>query len=99
MNNNGIVVDVPFYFYDEGYGTEWPTWAEFFRLLEKAKSRGDFDQTKDGFVNAFTFFTDNPDKIIEMGKRSHGLAKNEYSLTLRNEQLFRIYQDILSEQS
>ncbi len=99
MNNNGIVVNVPFYFYDEGYGTKWPTWAEFFRLLEKAKSRGDFDQTKDGFVKAFTFFADNPDKIIEMGKRSYELAKNEYSLTLRNQQLHRIYQDILSVQS
>ncbi|MGB2807861.1 MAG: glycosyltransferase [Sedimentisphaerales bacterium] len=99
MNNNGIVVDVPFYFYDEGYGTKWPTWADFFRLLEKAKSRGDFDQTKDGFVKAFTFFADNPDKIIEMGKRSHELAKNEYSLTLRNQQLRRIYQDILIDQS
>ena len=54
--------------------------------------------SKDGFVKAFTFFTGNPDQIIEMGKRSYELAENEYSLTQRNQQLRRIYQDILIDQ-
>ncbi len=95
MNNNGMVIEVPFYFYDEGYGVKWPTWSEFFRLLGVAKSRGDFDKTKEGFIKAFTFFADNPDQIIDMGERSHDLAKNEFSLTTRNAQLCKIYQDIL----
>ncbi|HCN84418.1 MAG TPA: hypothetical protein DIT07_12475 [Sphingobacteriaceae bacterium] len=94
MNDNGFVAEVPFYFYDEGYGIEWPTWSEFFRLLKEAKKRGDFDITKKDFIKAFTFFNDNPEKISEMGKRSYELAANEYSLANRNIQLKRVYQDI-----
>ncbi|MCK5494183.1 MAG: glycosyltransferase [Candidatus Omnitrophica bacterium] len=95
MNNNGIVVDVPFYFYDEGYGIEWRTWNDFFRLLEIAKSKGGFNITKEGFVKALNFFSKNPDRISEMGKQSYELASNEYSLIKRNQQLLRIYKNIL----
>lgn len=95
MNKNGIVVDVPFYFYDEGYGVKWPTWGGFFRLLEDAKFNGDFDVAKEGFVKAFTFFSRNPEQIKEMGKRSYELASNEHSLIRRNQQLLKIYKNIL----
>ncbi len=96
MNNNGFVADVPFYFYDEGYGTEWPTWRSFFSLLENAKSRGEFDMTKEAFLKAFIFFNDHPEKIHEMGKGSYDLAINEYSLLNRNQRLREIYEDIMS---
>jgi hypothetical protein len=95
LNNSGIVVDVPFYFYDKGYGLEWPTWDSFYMLLEEAKSRGEFDKTKQGFIDAFTFFSQNPDKISEMSEGSYDLATNEYSLKKRNKRLKEIYQEIL----
>jgi hypothetical protein len=94
MNNNGFVADVPFYFYDDGYGAEWPTWNSFFNLIEKAKLRGDFDITKIDFINAFNFFNDNPHKIEEMGINSYEMGLNEFSLEKRNKQLRQIYQDI-----
>ena len=94
MNHNGIVVDAPFYFYDEGYGVQWPTWDVFFHLLEEAKSRGDFNITKEGFIKAFDFFSNNPQEIYAMGQRSYSLAKNEYSLATRNQQLLTIYKNL-----
>lgn len=94
MNNNGIIVDVPFYFYDEGYGLEWPTWDSFYKLLEEAKSKGEFDITKQGFIDAFTFFSKNPDKICKMSEGSYDLATNEYSLKNRNKRLKEIYKEI-----
>ena len=95
MNQNGIVVDVPFYFYDEGYGVEWPTWDSFFKILNDSKEKGGFDVTKEGFVKAFQFFSDHPDKIKEMGRGSYNLAINEYSLVRRNIRLVEVYQEII----
>lgn len=95
MKKNGIVVNVPFYFYDEGYGIKWRTWNDFFRLLKDAKANGDFDVTKKELIKAFTFFSENPEQINEMGKRSYELAKDEYSFKKRNKELLRIYQEIL----
>ena len=96
MNNNGFVAEVPFCFYDEGYGYEWPTWEEFFRVLSSAKLNGDFDKTKEDFVKSFQYFSDNPLEVINMGKRSYELAKDEFSLTKRNKQLLKIYKESLN---
>ena len=92
---NGWEVDVPFYFYDEGYGKEWPTWERFWQLVEDAKLSRAFDMTVQGFVNIFEDIVNTPSKLIEMGKISHELARNEFSLETRNAVLRRIYSEAL----
>lgn len=92
---NGWEVDVPFYFYDEGYGKEWPTWDRFWQLVEDAKLSHAFDMTVQGFVNIFEDIVKEPAKLIEMGKISHELARGEFSLEVRNATLRRIYSEAL----
>jgi len=94
-NGNGWEVDVPFYFYDDGYGKEWPTWDSFWKILDDAKKDKAFDITVQGFVNVFEEIAKSPEKLLEMGKVSHALAKGEFSLDERNSMLKRIYTDSL----
>lgn len=94
-NGNGWVVDVPFYFYDEGYGKEWKTWEHFWRILENAKKNHNFDITVQGLVRIFDKIADNPEILLAMGKVSYDLAINEFSLEKRNESLRRIYKNAL----
>lgn len=92
---NGWEVDVPFYFYDEGYGREWPTWERFWELLEAAKNDHAFDMTVQGFVNTFNDIAQSPEKLVEKGMVSYDLAKGEFSLETRNAALRRIYREAL----
>lgn len=92
---NGWEVDVPFYFYDEGYGKEWPTWDRFWELLEDAKNNHAFDLTVHGFIRTFDEIAQSPEKLVEMGRVSYELAKGEFSLENRNAVLRRIYQEAL----
>ncbi len=92
---NGWEIDVPFYFYDEGYGKEWPTWDRFWELLEAAKNDHAFDMTVQGFVDTFDDIARSPEKLVEMGMASYDLAKGEFSLETRNAALRRIYQEAL----
>lgn len=90
---NGWEVDVPFYFYDQGYGEYWRTWADFWRVLNQAKEVGDFDKTIQDFVKIFDDIATNPGKLIDMGRHSHVQALGKFSLTLRNQKLKEIYID------
>lgn len=92
---NGWEVDTPFYFYDEGYGKEWPTWNRFWQLMDAAKSEKMFDVTVQGFVNVFEDIANTPSRLIEMGQASHKLAKEEFSLGVRNATLRQIYLEAL----
>lgn len=95
-DDNGWEVDVPFYFYDEGYGTEWPTWNRFWELIDEAKQNQSFDMTINGFVDIFDDIVRYPEKLITMGKASHDLAKGEFSLENRNNALRAIYKDAMN---
>jgi len=92
-NGNGWEVDVPFYFYDDGYGEDWPTWDAFWDLLEDAKTNHEFDITIQGFVDAFEEIARSPNMLIDMGKSSYDLACGEFSLERRNEKLRDIYNE------
>ena len=94
-DGNGWEVDVPFYFYDEGYGKEWPTWDRFWQLVDDAKQNHAFDITVQGFVSIFEDIVNEPAKLVEMGKISHELARGEFSLQVRNATLRRIYSKAL----
>jgi len=94
-NNNGWEVDVPFYFYDDGYGKEWPTWDVFWKLLDDAKTNHEFDITVQGFVNVFEEIARSPEILLKMGKSSYNLACGEFSLERRNEKLRNIYRESL----
>lgn len=94
-DGNGWEVDVPFYFYDEGYGTDWPTWEHFWKLLDDAKKNNAFDMTVQGFVNVFEEIVKNPERLLNMGKKSYELAQGEFSLETRNQALRVIYSEAL----
>ena len=93
---NGWEVAVPFYFYDEGYGKEWPTWSRFWDIIDDAKHNNVFDITVHGFVEVFDEIAKSPEILSVMGKASHELAKGEFSLERRNSALRKIYNDALS---
>jgi len=92
---NGWEVDVPFYFYDEGYGKEWPTFARFWEIVDDAKKNHAFDITIQGFVNIFDQISKSPEELFEMGNASYELAKGEFSLESRNATLRKIYREAL----
>jgi len=94
-NDNGWEVDVPFYFYDDGYGKEWPTWDIFWKILDDAKEKHVFDITVQGFVNVFEEIARSPEMLLKMGRSSYDLACGDFSLELRNEQLRKIYSEAL----
>ena len=94
-DGNGWEVDVPFYFYDEGYGKEWPTFARFWELVDDAKKNHAFDITIQGFVNIFDEISKSPEKLSVMGNASYELAKGEFSLENRNATLRKIYREAL----
>ena len=96
QNNNGIMLDVPYYFYDtEYYGKRWKTFDEFYKILEFDKSQGKFDNTKEDLIKTIQSCILNPVETIEMGKRSLELASNEFSLEKRNKKLRELYQTSL----
>jgi glycosyltransferase involved in cell wall biosynthesis len=90
-NLNGWEINVPLYFYDQGYGQYWRTWADFWSVLNQAKEVGEFDQTIQDFVKIFDFIAFNPEKLIIMGRHSHEDALGKFSLTVRNHKLNEIY--------
>ena len=96
-DGNGWEVDVPFYFYDEGYGKEWPTWERFWQLLDDAKKKNDFDITVQGFVNIFEEIANSPEKLLDKGKAAYNVASGEFSLETRNATLRRIYSESIRD--
>jgi hypothetical protein len=94
-NGNGWEVNVPFYFYDDGYGKDWPTWVDFWNLVESAKKNHHFDETINSLVNIFEQIACDPQKLKEMGKQSLGLANGIFSLNERNKKLRKIYNSAL----
>jgi glycosyltransferase involved in cell wall biosynthesis len=92
---NGWEINVPFYFYDEGYGKEWPTWNRFWELIDDAKRNNAFDMTVQGFVKVFDDIAKSPEILLTMGKVSHNLAKGDFSLESRNSTLRKIYFEAL----
>ena len=99
QNQNGLMIDVPFYFYDpEFYGTRWKTFKEFYQILEEAKNKGEFEKTKQDLRKALSYFINNPEKAVMMGKRSFDLTRETFSLEKRNETLLRIYYEALGPQ-
>jgi len=94
-NNNGWEIDVPFYFYDEGYGKEWRTWSEFWEILSAAKKSGLFDGTINDLTLLFNRLIRNPEIIYNKGSFAYAEASNRLSLSVRNSRLLKIYQDNL----
>lgn len=93
--DNGWDIDVPFYFYDPGYGTDWPTWARFWQMVDDAKRNHAFDRTVQEFVRIFELVEKSPGIVLEMGRRSHAMGTDEFSLARRNAALNRIYSTAL----
>lgn len=96
-DGNGWEVDVPFYFYDEGYGKEWPTFARFWELVDDAKKNHAFDITIQEFVNILDEIAKSPEMLLVMGNASYELAKGEFSLERRNAALNKIYSEALQQ--
>lgn len=94
-NCNGWEVDVPFYFYDKGYGVDWPSWDDFWKILDDVKKNNGFDKTIQDLVNVFESIGRSPEILLEMGKNSYKLAQGEFSLETRNTKLRKIYQESL----
>lgn len=93
--NNGWEIDVPLYFYDEGYGKEWRTWSEFWEILDSSKREGLFDSTINDLSSVLNHITLNPEIIFQMGSFAHQEASNKLSLAQRNSRLIKIYKDCL----
>jgi hypothetical protein len=97
LNNNCIVIDVPFYYYDpQHWGVTWKTANDFFSILGQAKKKGDFEGVIQGFVNSFEEFNENPDLVYDLCVRSYDYACSDYSIWKRNAKHVKIYNDILS---
>lgn len=94
-NSNGWEIDVPFYFYDSGYGVNWRTWNEFWEVMNQAKKAGEFNKTIQEFVKIFDNIARNPKKLINMGRCSHAQALEKFSINLRNQKLNEIYNECL----
>jgi hypothetical protein len=90
---NGWEVDVPFYFYDSGYGRDWLTWNEFWNQLSGAKKAGKFDSTINELCFIFNKISQSPEILVNMSIYAHGEASGELSLSNRNIRLLEIYKE------
>lgn len=98
INNNGFIIDTPFYYYDKDkFGFEWKTFADFISALIEAKKNGAFDCVTNGFIDNFKLLIENPQMVIEMGAASYSLARNELSLERRNRKLLKMFNDVNDE--
>jgi hypothetical protein len=94
-NDNGFLVDVPFYFYDiEYYGTRWKTFEEFFKVLAESKINSEFDSAAEELTKHIRHFFIYPEDIITIGKKSYELACGDMSYRNRNSKLMQIYKEI-----
>ncbi len=93
--SSGWVVDVPFYFYDSGYGVEWRTWEEFWAVLDSAKANGNFDSSIESLARTIDRVANSPDEILMKGQYAHSMALGPLSLATRNAELNKIYDEIL----
>lgn len=95
-NNNCIIIDVPFYFYDtDGYGIKWKTFDDFFNEVEKAKKEGKFEPIVNSFKETFNYLNESPEYLLDMCKRSYDLACKEFSIVERNAKLRTLYKGII----
>lgn len=90
---NGWEIDVPFYFYDSGYGRDWHTWSEFWNQLSDAKIAGKFDPTINELCFIFNKISYSPEILLNMGIYAHSEASGELSLSNRNTRLLEIYKE------
>jgi glycosyltransferase involved in cell wall biosynthesis len=94
-NNNGYEIDVPFYLYDAGYGYKWKTMSEYYKLLEQAKARGDFDTVISELSDKVRLLINDVRLIEKMSINSCILARDSFSIRRRNIQLNNIYIECL----
>ncbi len=95
QNSNGFEIDVPFYFYDFGYGYEWKTWDEFFEKINIAKANKEFQQTIDDMKSIFEHIEQKEGLLLELKKNSMELLYEKFHYKHRNKILINIYEEAL----
>ena len=93
--STGWEIDVPFYFYDDGYGHRWRTWEQFWKVLDDAKLNNEFDLTIKGMTGTIDEIAFNSEVLFDMSIAAHNLAKGELSLENRNKKLALLYIEAL----
>jgi len=91
----GFVVQPPLWHYGEGFGTEWKTWNEFQATVKSKFDCGDLAYMTTEAIAHLDFLINNSDEVKRMGRASQEHQRTKHSPGPRNEQVRRIYADIL----
>ena len=89
-NLNGICIEVPINYYDEGYGSLWETDGSYFELLKHKYLKGDFEIAINKLVESFLFFSINDNLRLYKNNAIHKYI-NSYQAINRNIKLLEIY--------
>ena len=91
----GLIVEPPFRLYGEGFGTRWKTWDQFCGIVKARFERGDLSYMITEAIAHVEFLMNNPDQVKKMGRASQEHQRKRHSPGPRNEQVRRIYTEIL----
>ena len=91
----GLIVEPPFYHYDESFGTEWKTWSQFCDIVKTRFEHGDLSYMITEAIAHVEFLMNNPDQLKKMGQAAQKLQREKHSFEVRNTQIRQIYTEIL----
>ena len=98
-NNNGILLSEPMRYYDpSGFGIKWNSIEGYLEQVDLLKKKGGYDDIVKQFINAFKFYEDNLNNILQHRLNSIDLAHNN-SLIKSNQILRELYKKVALEEN
>jgi len=93
----GYLIDTPISMYDGPFGIEWKSWDEFQEIVKRKFKRGDFSEMIDEIVAKTELLINDINLVRNMGAASQKLQREKFSPEMRNEQVRRIYNQIIEQ--
>jgi len=91
----GFIVEPPFHLYGEGFGTMWKTWDQFQSIVKTKFERGELAYMVTEAVAHIELLMNNPTLVKKMGHAAQAHQRERHSFVPHNEQVRKIYTDIL----
>jgi len=91
----GFIVEPPFRLLDESWGIKWKTWDQFQSIVKARFEHGDFAYMIAEGIAHIERLINSPDLVKKMGRAAQTHQREKHSFRPRNEQVRKIYAEIL----
>jgi glycosyltransferase involved in cell wall biosynthesis len=93
----GFLVETPLSMYDGEFGIKWKTWDEFQQIAKEMFENGEFENMIDEMASKIEILINDRELLKSMSIESQKYQQQEFSIEKRNNDILKIYDEVLKE--